>query len=534
MAQNAMATDYTWRFTTGPATTTPDIAVSGIYYVAPDGDDGNLGTIKAPFKTLSFATGKMTGGDTLILRDGTYTGEENQIWNLPNGSPDQYTIIKAEHPFAAVLEETGKDAFQDRFLRTPIRFLNNSYIQLEGIKIKNSPTVGAILMIASHHIKLLRTSIKNGTRFDDPWGSPITITHGSHHILVEDAWITGAMRYGVLVNGNNDSDSNKERDTTHQVILRRVVVRWDYMKTVEPKAGIAFYGADDFSTDGAVIDSVCQNCLVLDFNPGMDYYNMYGAYYNPKTTQNIGYYGSMALNIRGATQESVIGGFFIADNYKKNLGQKIINSVAWDISGPAIRFSEGDPDGFGEIEQSTMGNSAYGVYVGGTPGISRLPVKIENSIFFNNETAHSSLDDLLKWSSNNLYFPVSASFLPETDALMSDPKLKYLVRVETDSPAYHSGEEGLIRGATVLYQYGKSGTLWGETGWDALTTVPLWPWPYEDQIKADFSEPNPSPAGAYPAVNDTRRGFCEEDSTLTKYIWEYLGNPMPAKFEVGQ
>jgi hypothetical protein len=510
------------------------------YYVSPKGQNSYPGTSDAPFKTLRHATSKMSGGDRLIIGDGIYRGQENQIGNLPNGRPDQYTIIQAEHPFLAVLSETGRDQYQNGHLLTPIRLLNNAYIQLEGLKIRDSPTGGAVLIAASHHIKLLRTSIKNGTRFDNQWGSPITITRGSHHILVEDAWITGAMRYGVLVSGYNRSDSDKERDTTRQVILRRVVVRWDYMKTIEPKAGIAFYGADDFSKNGAVIDSVCQNCLVLDLNPATDYYNMYGAYYNPKTTQNIGYYGSMALNIRGATKKSVIGGFFVADNYSQNDGQKVIQSVAWDISGPAVRFSCGDPNGSGEINQSTLGNSDYGVYVRGGTGVSRLPVKINNSLLLNNKKVHSSLDDLLKRSSHNIYFPVSLPLLLKSklndltnaaDSLISDAKLKYLVRIETDSPAYQTGEKGVSRGATILYQYGEPGTLWGETGWDRLTTIPLWPWPYQDQIKADFSEPNDPPKGAYPATNNSSRGFCQGDKTLTRYIWEYLGNAMPETFE---
>ena len=249
------------------------------YHVSPKGQNSHSGRSDAPFKPLRHAIGKMAGGDTLIVGDGTYTGKENQIGHLPNGREDQYTIIKAAHPFLAIMEGTGEDKYQDGHLLTPIRLLKNSYIQIEGLKIKNSPTGGAVLMVASHHIKLLRTSIKNGTRFDNRWGSPITITQGSHHILVEDAWITGAMRYGVLIAGNNHSNSDKEKDTTRQVILRRVVVRWDYMQTIEPKAGIAFYGADDFSKNGVVVDSVCQNCLVLDLNPAADYDNMYGAYY---------------------------------------------------------------------------------------------------------------------------------------------------------------------------------------------------------------------------------------------------------------
>jgi hypothetical protein len=42
-------------------------------------------------------------------------------------------------------------------------------------------------------------------------------------------------------------------------------------------------------------------------------------------------------------------------------------------------------------------------------------------------------------------------------------------------------------GAVVTKRYGVTGTLWGETGYDQITNEDLWPWPYEDKIKAVFS-----------------------------------------------
>lgn len=93
---------------------------------------------------------------------------------------------------------------------------------------------------------------------------------------------------------------------------------------------------------------------------------------------------------------------------------------------------------------------------------------------------------------------------------------------------------GLV-GATILKRYGASGTLWGEPGYDQLTGDDLWPWPYEDKIKAVFAEPNNPPSGYSPATNITKRGFAADGNglyggpiTLTSYIWEYLGTPCPA------
>src|SRR5205085_856804 len=52
-----------------------------------------------------------------------------------------------------------------------------------------------------------------------------------------------------------------------------------------------------------------------------------------------------------------------------------------------------------------------------------------------------------------------------------------------------------------------------------LTTTQLWPWPNEARIKSEM-------------CSGTTRGFCSSPS-LTQYIWEAAGNPMPANLYGG-
>jgi parallel beta-helix repeat protein len=51
-------------------------ATAATYYVAPppSGDDGNAGTIGAPWATLQHAAGELAPGDTVLLRAGSYAG----------------------------------------------------------------------------------------------------------------------------------------------------------------------------------------------------------------------------------------------------------------------------------------------------------------------------------------------------------------------------------------------------------------------------------------------------------------------------
>ena len=64
------------------------------YYVAPNGNDstGN-GSIGSPWATVNYATSKMSGGDVLYIRGGTYS----QIFDIygPSGSASYPTIVEA-------------------------------------------------------------------------------------------------------------------------------------------------------------------------------------------------------------------------------------------------------------------------------------------------------------------------------------------------------------------------------------------------------------------------------------------------------
>ena len=69
--------------------------------------------------------------------------------------------------------------------------------------------------------------------------------------------------------------------------------------------------------------------------------------------------------------------------------------------------------------------------------------------------------------------------------------------------------------------------LYGETGYNSDTGLSMWPFPNESLIKTKMAAySNSGVSGA--------RGFCTGTSkdgttqTLTKYIWEYLGNQLPS------
>ncbi|MDP3790874.1 MAG: LamG-like jellyroll fold domain-containing protein [Candidatus Omnitrophota bacterium] len=489
----------------GNASATTAVSTGNVYYISPTGNNatGN-GTYNNPWQTITYAISRIVGGDTLILKDGTYTQSigvflPNQKYNSyspPNGSAAAYTIIKAENDGQAVLQDSY--IYIGGPYSTSVAD-GSSYIQIEGLKLLRS----YIDITRSHHIKILKVGIKNAVPINERYGGPIGIGCESYNVLVEDSWVIGTMRYGISVSESSN------------VILRRVLARFDGNTNVEPKAGFNFYGgAQGTGCRSSLViqpshDNLCQNCIALDFNSAS---GLGGGMNGPHATINNKVYGSIFLNLptNGAIfSEEPPGG-----------GNDMINSVAWGV-GEGFSLRDGDPTKTTNFSQLTVGNSNRGIAYWSGSYSTRNIVNIKNSLFYNNSNPNN-VGDIINY---NWYYPASQA--QGTNFITTNPNIQYLTR----TPDSGTGEGGVKRGATVEKRYGVTGTLWGELGYDQLTNESLWPWPNEQRIHDDAAEVD-SPA----YTNTPNRGFAATGSglyggpkTLTSYIWEYLGNPCPAE-----
>lgn len=166
---------------------------------------------------------------------------------------------------------------------------------------------------------------------------------------------------------------------------------------------------------------------------------------------------------------------------------------------------------------------------------------IKDSIFIGPNSGTSyGMDDFEGTHSYNLFYDFSDNFNSTTEHgteycsenaneinpvwhTSTNPTggLKYPLRVEDESNIATQSSTGGKLGAEILYKYGVDETLHGEAGYATLTENELWPFPYETVIRThliDVSEPP-----------DSERGFCASGQTLTEYIWEFMGNTIPAE-----
>jgi len=484
------------------------------YYLATTGDDGGPGTIDQPWATFARANANMTAGDTLIVRDGTYV---QSLSDPVSGTPFAYTTIKAENDGRVVVDGSCLGEWQNA-----LDIYDRRFVQVEGIKFRGGRADGcgnsAGCLSASDHVKVLRCSFYDpSTRsaVEDPGGTnyPTLSITGCSYCLLEDCWAWGYGRYRF------------ESYESDHVIMRRCVARYDRMKAHYPMAVFSIYSAPY---------NQLQNCIAIDSDQDAYYTGtdessegFYGGILAPNCVEeyaNTGlkYLGCIALNVSG---DQGCGSLITYGTHT------IRDTVVWDCKG-GVAFGLPHHPSL-SLDHVTVG-ATYGTHsdstwsggVGAVSWTDGVGTSVRNSQFLHSN--EYGIFDLRGSDYNNFWdnrkgdygnsFGQSHTVAGLNDSYL-DPGQKYILRVEEDSPLCGRASDGGDVGATVLNRYGVSGTLWGEPGYEDLTSENLWPWPYEARISNDMRSYTGPPSGV--------RGFCAYGMTLSRYIWEYLGNPMP-------
>lgn len=489
-------------------------SAASVYYVAPRGSNltGN-GSAERPWGTIGYGVGKLAGGDTLIVRDGEYVGPEHfingRMIKIPNGRANAFTTVKAENPMKVRIRNGRLLDYYDSMVYLTAGV---EYVHVDGFifDITETRDPEFIAMIEGHNNKLTRSIFRRQGETNEYAG---WVGVFGNYNLVEDCAGVGAARYGFITGGPESKARNN--------IFRRCVARIDYSASPQPKAAFSVYGNNDGYN---VRDMLFQNCIAVDGRRGPSHSeDTYGGYYFPKNAVNVTIQGGIVLH-----NEAGHAGYFVKELQGQNI--RVEHSIAWDIYGSeyiaGIRANGkgAEPISF---EHMTIGKVAHGYY-NRDAGRERV---LKNSLFIDVAKMTAGKDNGWTVETNNAFAPPKLA--QGSRAETSNVALRYLPRAESGSALSKRATDGSDIGANVTRRYGTSGSRWGEPGFDKLTDEPLWPWPYENEIKAVFAEPNPPHRGAVPSSNDTTRGFAAKldafgaPMTLTRYVWQYLGNPIP-------
>ena len=156
------------------------------YYVAPNGNDNNAGTIDKPWRHISYATTNniVKPGDTVLVRGGTYV---EYIPQEISGSQGNY-ITYRNYPGETPIITDGSDERSWRW-----QVVDQSYVRIEGFTFSNFEG-GAIQIrardINMSHIDVINNSFKNQKMDGSQSSKTVYVTtstddHSIHTVLIQ-------------------------------------------------------------------------------------------------------------------------------------------------------------------------------------------------------------------------------------------------------------------------------------------------------------------------------------------------------------
>jgi hypothetical protein len=179
--------------------------IAATYYLSPTGSDGNSGTSASPWKTFNYAVPKLRPGDTLILKDGTYSDSNSGFVSIncssgsSNGTASAPITIKAENERQAHIQGDGSDY--------PFLMNNCSYWNLDGLYISNADKTpsatsegNAVKLFNCHHLYAHRLLVYHNNRYLN--GALFSVLQ-TDYSLFEENELYYYHRNGMTTSSNN-------------------------------------------------------------------------------------------------------------------------------------------------------------------------------------------------------------------------------------------------------------------------------------------------------------------------------------------
>lgn len=251
----------------------PSVVQATTYYVSTTGSDANNGlSEETPFLTVKKGTDTMAGGDTVLVRGGTYT-EQHIVRIRYSGSPSSPTKLAAypgELPIINFVD--GITGNTERVLLIQQNAGSSqeiAYVNIEGLEIKNA--YNGIrwyncrgCLIKNNHVHTVRNSPVLGTGGVDTviekniladsgqvsqGGHGVYLT-GSNYVIRRNL-IYNVYSYGIQLKGNQNPDPSRHpsvefSDTVNAVIQHNLIAYEN------DSAGIVIWGSRD---DNAKIEN---------------------------------------------------------------------------------------------------------------------------------------------------------------------------------------------------------------------------------------------------------------------------------------
>jgi uncharacterized protein with FMN-binding domain len=219
-------------------------AVAKDYFVAPDGNDANPGTLEKPWKNHLKAAHKLMPGDTLYFRKGTYKGRNNRIVGMAparNGEKDKPITFKNYENEHVVIDSAAADWGTT----------NNgySYIVFDGFEITGGRRAYN-MKISAHHGR--------GGRFT---GHHVTVRNCEiHHSRNENVFCADTPH--LVFENNHFHHSTRSHGLYLAAGCHDAVIRFNTSEHNRGNSGMQLNGAsrDEGIQRATVVGNVLSGC----------------------------------------------------------------------------------------------------------------------------------------------------------------------------------------------------------------------------------------------------------------------------------
>jgi hypothetical protein len=317
------------------ATFNPTVVTGNAYYVATLGSNSNPGTEAQPWLTIGHALGRITGGSTLYVKEGTYN-EELYITG-PSGTAGNPTTIRAYPGHTVILRGNGVHTGRNKIAGA-------SYMTFDGFTMTNY-NQGPFVESANNIV------VQNCTIYG-VGQEGLRVYLNSSYVTIDGCTVhdTRQWKYngeGIYI-GTGDSSP---LDNTHHVIIRNSTIYNTPDEGIELKIGTHHVTVDgntlynvnlgsDWSQNG-------NNVGAIEVNHAVGSFQHYGS--NPDHIIRNNIIHDVKTAIRAGT------------------GSTIYNNVIWEVSGYGIYVDNASNESYTRfIYQNTIhAGSANAVFHAG-------------------------------------------------------------------------------------------------------------------------------------------------------------------------
>jgi len=314
---------------------------SSAFYVSTSGNDGNPGTVTAPWRTIQKAASSLQPGQTACLRDGVYE-EPGISFRTQGATAANPIVLMGEHQWAGPLSGTTPTAVISSISGcNPGIGILASYVTLQDIRLSVSPNNVACTIFSSAN-----TGIRAWEASDPTPGSP-------------SSGYVGAVIRRVMIDASSARDEGLKTQQDFSVVDSSLV-----------------HGG---STEMRSIGTIYRNSVFYD-----DARNGYGFGIDAKGgSRNFQAYNNVVHVTSSGGQGIQLGGTSCGPClFDQSAGWECYNCVAYNN---VILADQGLPQaglmGFRSCKDCTLSNN---VGIGGQLSMSAAAVNNSNPTFINN------------------------------------------------------------------------------------------------------------------------------------------------------